>query len=183
MSGTIMHPSPADLDGYGCDAAFWCHLRDIGVQMVRAGGSKDATPLRAFGHQRNAALRRRGIEWNLTLPAWWAIWNDSGHWHERGVGRGYMMCRKGDKGAYEVGNVYIGPGVENLSAAAKKSDLPIGVARMAKGGSRPYRAYCNIAGKQRHLGTFATVAEAEAAYLAARNFDVALKAVPARRAA
>lgn len=175
MSGIIQSPTRGTLERFKCTAEEWCALRDIGHEMVRNGASPDTTPLRAYGHQRTAALNRRKIEWRLPLWQWWTIWRDSGHWHERGVGRGYMMCRVGDVGPYEVGNVYIGPGVENLSAAAKKCDLPIGVARVAKGKAKPYRAYCNIGGKQRHIGIFATVEEAEAAYLAAREYDLSLK--------
>lgn len=160
------------LDGYGCTNDFWIELRDLGLRMIEAGASKDATPLRAFQHQRFAASRRR-IGWKLTLPEWWSIWQDSGHWSERGVGRGYMMCRVGDIGSYEVGNVFIGPGVENLSAATKKYDLPIGVSRTYKSRINPYRAYCNIGGKQRHLGSFPTIEAAERAYLTALSLDTA----------
>lgn len=177
MTGLQNNPPAGRLAMYGCDASLWIELRDVGLAMVRAGASVDSTPLRAYAHQRNAAERRRNIEWKLTLPEWWGIWQASGRWAERGVGRGYMMCRRGDVGPYAVGNVYIGPGVENLSAAVKKTDLPIGVAYMKRGKAKtkPYRAYCNIGGKQRHIGTFATVGEAEAAYLAARDFDLMLK--------
>jgi hypothetical protein len=165
-------PTTKILEAYPCEREVWLKLHAIGKAMVSAGASADVVPLRAFQHQRYRAAKR-GIAWNLTLADWWSIWDQSGHWHERGLGRSYMMCRVGDNGAYEVGNVYIGPGAENLSAGAKKCDLPIGVARRANK-ARPYRAYCNIAGKQRHLGVFATVEEARAAYLAALAFDTVL---------
>jgi hypothetical protein len=175
MSGIMMNPPRRDLESFGCSVEQWRELRDLGNEMIKQGLGKECTPLRAYSHQRSCAVGKRKIEWKLTLPEWWAIWRDSGHWHERGIGRGYMMCRIGDKGAYEVGNVFIGPGVENLSAAAKKSSLPIGVARCAKGKVKPYRAYCNVGGKQRHIGVFATVDEARAAYLAALEIDLAMK--------
>lgn len=176
MTGLHKNLSPHLLEFYGCTTEFWIHLRDLGNKMVAAGASKDCTPLRAYQHQRQAAVVRRKIEWRLTLPEWWAIWEQSGRWQDRGVGRGYMMCRMGDKGAYAVGNVYIGSGVENLSAAGKKCDLPIGVAYRpgVKPHLKQYRAYCNVGGKQRHLGVFATVEEARAAYLSALAFDKAL---------
>lgn len=170
-----MNPSPAVLRSFGCTAEFWCRMRDLGRQMVRDGLPPERAPLRAFSHQRTAAIGRRGIEWKLTLPEWWAIWEESGHWHQRGIGRGYMMCRKGDVGPYEVGNVFIAPGFENLSAAARKHDLPLGVS-FKNGAGRPYRAHCNINGKQRHLGCFDTPEDAHAAYIAARDADMARKA-------
>lgn len=172
MSGIIMNPPKHSLETFRCTPALWRHLRDLGAAMVKAGASPDTTPLRAYSHQRHAALAKRGIAWNLSLAEWWAIWQASGHWAERGAGRGYMMCRNGDEGPYEVGNVYIGPGAENLAAAAKKELLPIGVARIRKGRAKPYRAVCWVAGKQRHLGCFATVAEARAAYLAGVEADL-----------
>lgn len=171
MTGRHKNPSARVLAGYQCTKEDWLTLRDIGLEMIAAGSSQDATPLRAYQHQRFAAVSRRDIGWNLSLMDWWKIWQDSGHWSDRGQGRGYMMCRKGDVGAYEIGNVFIGLGVENLSAATKKTDLPIGVAYMKKGVAKPFRAYCNIQGKQRHIGLFATPEEAERAYLQARALD------------
>lgn len=158
---------------YGCTKELWLELRDIGLAMIAAGKSADTTPLRAFTHQRDCSIRRRKIDWRLTLPEWWSIWEASGRWNERGMGRGYMMCRIGDRGAYEVGNVYIGPGAENLSAAAKKTNLPIGVAYSRKSKNNPYRAYCNIGGKQRHIGMFPTIEAAREAYVQARDLDMA----------
>jgi len=177
MTGLRKNPPDHILQKYNCTKEEWLLLRDIGLEMARAGASHDATPLRAYQHQKFAAEVKRGIEWKLTLMQWWEIWCESGHWEDRGLGRGYMMCRIGDVGAYEIGNVFIGPGVENLSAAAKKTNLPIGVAYVLKGREKRYRAYCNIQGKQRHIGLFATVEEAEQAYLLARKLDDELKQI------
>jgi hypothetical protein len=184
MSGVIQNPTKGALERFQCTAAEWCALRDIGHAMVRLGASPDATPLRAYSHQRNAALNHRRIGWELSLMQWWSIWTESGHWHERGLGRGYQMCRKGDIGPYAVGNVFIAPGAENLSAATKKSDLPIGVARTTKSKRKPYRAICWVDGAQRHLGCYATADEAHEAYLAAVEVDLALRSpTPMQRAA
>jgi hypothetical protein len=62
---------------------------------------------RAFnGQKRNA--KKRGIEWRLQYWEWLQIWEESGHWHERGKNAGeYVMARHGDKGPYEYGNVKI----------------------------------------------------------------------------
>jgi hypothetical protein len=177
MSGAhISLPTKKMLAAYPCDADLWRRLHAVGQEMVRQGSSPDIVPLRAFQHQRYRA-GARGIEWKLTLAEWWAIWEESGHWRERGIGRSFMMCRIGDLGPYEVGNVFIGPGVMNLSAAAKKTNLPIGVAYRGnrKRYSKPYRAYCNVGGKQRWLGVFKTADEAHAAYLEALLLDTALK--------
>lgn len=57
-------------------------------------------------HRQNA--KTRGIGWELTLKEWWDIWQESGHWHERGVGSGkYVMARNCDMGAYSKDNIQI----------------------------------------------------------------------------
>ena len=168
-------PTAKMLAVYPCDRELWLRLHAIGKSMVKLGHTGDVTPLRAFQHQRYRA-GRRGIEWKLTLAEWWEIWESSGHWHERGWGRGYMMCRIGDVGPYAVGNVFIAPGEENLSAAGKRSGtLPMGVAPCRSSKANPFMAYCNIDGKRTHLGVFPTAEAAHAAYLAARDFDRSLK--------
>lgn len=55
-------------------------------------------------HRANA--RRRGIEFNLSFDEWWEIWKP--YKGRSGVDKGKMcMCRNGDSGAYEAGNVRI----------------------------------------------------------------------------
>lgn len=52
--------------------------------------------------------KRTGIEFLLSFEEWMKIWEDSGHFHERGCHKGqYVMARYGDKGPYVVGNVKI----------------------------------------------------------------------------
>ena len=64
-------------------------------------------------HKSNA--KTRGIEVKLTFDEWKQIWLDSGKWDQRGRGADkYCMCRIGDKGCYEVGNVFIGLGKINV---------------------------------------------------------------------
>lgn len=59
-----------------------------------------------YTHFRNS--QRRGIEFNLSYEEWLTIWLYSGKLHLRGKHPGqFCMGRKGDKGAYEVGNVEI----------------------------------------------------------------------------
>jgi predicted DNA-binding protein YlxM (UPF0122 family) len=74
---------------------------------------------KAYLTQRRTA-KTRGIEFLVSLPEWCRIWRDSGHWHERGRGRGkYVMARYEDKGAYKIGNVEIILSTKNNSDAAR----------------------------------------------------------------
>lgn len=70
-------------------------------------------PTYAYWAQRKNA-QRRDIPWELNLWQWWTIWQKSGHWLERGRGRGYQMCRLNDIGPYSVDNVYIATGDDNM---------------------------------------------------------------------
>jgi hypothetical protein len=71
------------------------------------------SPKRRFQKQRINS-KRRGIPFYLTFPQWLRIWVRSGHLHESGKHCGqYCMARRGDKGAYEVGNVKIIPVEQN----------------------------------------------------------------------
>lgn len=70
------------------------------------------TPITKDAHRRFNAQRGtskvRGIPFLLTEAEWWKIWQESGHWPERGKGVGkYHMARFGDVGPYAVGNVKI----------------------------------------------------------------------------
>lgn len=68
-----------------------------------ARGFRD--PVAAYrAHAANAG--ERGIEFKLTFEQWWALWEP--HYGQRGTRVGQkVMCRTGDAGAYEVGNVRI----------------------------------------------------------------------------
>ena len=120
-------------------------------------------PTRAFAQQRSNA-KVRGIGWELSLWEWWLIWQASGHWHERGRGQGYVMCRRGDTGPYAVGNVFIAPARHNSSERRQKvSGLPIGVSKHRN----RFIAHRCIHGRTLRLGSFKSPEEAHAAYLAA----------------
>ena len=59
--------------------------------------------------------RTRKIPFLLTYEQWLTIWNESGKLAQRGRGANkFCMCRVNDTGAYEVGNVFIGTGRENV---------------------------------------------------------------------
>lgn len=70
-------------------------------------------PTYAFIQQRRNA-NQRGIGWELIFWQWWSVWQQSGHWGQRGRGNGYCMCRLNDVGPYAVDNVYIATGPENI---------------------------------------------------------------------
>lgn len=62
--------------------------------------------------------RGRGILFVLTFNDWLTIWQESGHLHERGKGRGqYVMARYLDLGPYSIPNVRIITCGENLAEA------------------------------------------------------------------
>lgn len=92
--------------------AFGCTKQKLdAIRSEHKSGSND--PLMLFKAQKRHAMRR-GVKWKLNFWDWWCIWQESGHWHQRGRGIGsYCMCRNGDEGPYAKGNVYIGTAVHN----------------------------------------------------------------------
>lgn len=74
---------------------------------------------RVFTQQKSNATAR-GIPFLLSFDVWWSVWQGSGHWEKRGKRAGqYCMCRFGDAGPYEIGNVFIGPVQENVGVAQR----------------------------------------------------------------
>jgi hypothetical protein len=60
-----------------------------------------------FNMQKYTAARR-GILFEFSFDQWWAIWESSGLWLERGRRKNqFVMARFGDKGPYALGNVEI----------------------------------------------------------------------------
>lgn len=99
---------------------------------------------RAYRTQRHNA-RNRGVPFLLTFDEWHAIWRDSGKLKERGRGIGkFCMSRRGDAGAYEVGNVFIQEHVANSQEGSALSrsgkTLPAGIQLKYPGAPNPYRA-------------------------------------------
>lgn len=82
-----------------------------------------ATPKGQYSvHKHNAKVR--DVPFELTFEQWWAVWQNSRRWDLRGNRHGrYVMCRCGDKGAYELGNVYIGLFERNFADARLKSAI------------------------------------------------------------
>jgi hypothetical protein len=92
------------------------HLTGLSPE-THGGFKRGETPLRQFQIHR-ATAKSRGIEFRLTFEEWEQWWRDSGHYHERGLHRGqYVMSRKGDIGAYELGNIDCVTTGENVAAA------------------------------------------------------------------
>lgn len=67
-------------------------------------------PLKAYRSHKSSA-ERRGIPFLLTLGEWMSVW--APHWERRET-ENLSMCRTGDKGAYELGNVRIDTQKENF---------------------------------------------------------------------
>lgn len=91
-------------------------IQDMAAITKAAGVnlSDDKHPTRKFLRQRQNA-KGRGIEFLLTFAEWWQIWQQSGHWDERGRGQGYVMARWADDGPYSADNVYICTSGQNFS--------------------------------------------------------------------
>lgn len=78
---------------YGCTNAERMRLARLGVT-------------RAWREHKNNC-KRDGISFEMKLYDWWRAWLASGHWEDRGVGRGYTMSRLDKSGAICVGNIRI----------------------------------------------------------------------------
>lgn len=136
------------------------------------------TPYGRYTQQKRGA-KKRGIAWDLTFEQWWLIWQESGHWNERGTtaGKNYVMARHGDVGPYAVENVAIIPHVQNtrdgLKNAFSKAARGLGeldgrIARIGQGRGWTFieglpNPYQVVVGKK-YIGLFGSAAEAEAAY-------------------
>lgn len=84
------------------------------------------TSPRARFCEHRCGARARGIPFLLTFEEWMKIWIDSGHWQERGLGRGkYNMARFGDVGPYAVDNVKIIKHEENSREGNKGKTVSI----------------------------------------------------------
>jgi len=188
---------------YGCSYQQYRELVDMGKEIMETGAGRERTPTGAWARQKHTA-GTRGVEWKLKLWDWWQIWQESGKWEQRGRGKGmYVMCRFGDKGAYEVGSVYIAKFEHNVSfqpnnpyrkghpdhdkvmdkvrekraSRRKSSRAKVGKHGLPVGvyaaASGRYRAQVFLSGKVNHLGTFDTVSEADAVITLALSVSAA----------
>lgn len=108
---------------YGCTKEQYTQMLEIGRRMTDGGVPFCRTPTGAWHSQRRTAMTRK-IPWEISLWDWWMVWQASGKWEQRGRGRGYMMCRKGDQGPYSLDNVYIATGAHNASLAHQLREKP-----------------------------------------------------------
>ena len=75
------------------------------------------TPKRKYLDQKWNAIKR-GIPFLISFDEWWSIWQQSGHWDQRGYRQGqYCMSRYNDIGPYSYNNVFIQPIVQNTKDA------------------------------------------------------------------
>jgi hypothetical protein len=83
------------------------HERDVAQHPPRVAPS-ELSQAKALYRAQTKYLAHRGIECTITFDEWWFIWQESGHWVDRGRERGqWQMHRRILKGPYAVGNVYI----------------------------------------------------------------------------
>ena len=99
---------------FGCTLDEFLHINETYWNRGRASVKNTKEPAWAYYH---AALNatKVSVEWNITFPDWWKIWQESGHWRQRGRGAGYCMARIGNSGAFEMGNVEIKTNGANFS--------------------------------------------------------------------
>jgi hypothetical protein len=71
------------------------------------------TPEGKYSVQKRHAKQRQ-IDWQFSFEEWWSMWEESGHWDNRGVGKGqYCMSRFGDRGPYSPTNCEIKLSTDN----------------------------------------------------------------------
>lgn len=132
-----------------------------------------STPLDKFEHQRQRA-KVRGIEWLLTFEEWWAIWQQSGKWPQRGrKGDQYVMARRGDVGPYSTTNVLICLQRQNSRDAHANGRIPARRRIPRAFAGRPVVGWTFRAGhknpyqvkfRDKYVGCYRTQQEAEAVY-------------------
>jgi hypothetical protein len=102
------------------------HMRRYGVNFETLKRLRAVGATRAWQEQRRNAMSR-GIGWHLTLGQWWAIWDASGKWEQRGRGAGkYCLARYADRGNYVHGNVWVCEFIENCREARSHAKPPTG---------------------------------------------------------
>ena len=96
-------------------------LANISVAVAasnRRRGEQDVARrlARSQWRQHKGNAKTRGVPFLLTFDEWWTVWKWSGKWHQRGTHEGqYCMSRFRDRGAYEIGNVFINLFARNTS--------------------------------------------------------------------
>lgn len=101
-----------------CRATYGCSCAEV---EALGPPTKSTSPAARFVMQRRNAKTRK-IPWLLTLPEWWDIWRQSGHWSERGKA-GFVMARYGDSGPYSAENVRIITASDNTREARQMDKI------------------------------------------------------------
>ncbi|MDP1702605.1 MAG: hypothetical protein Q8L53_16835 [Aestuariivirga sp.] len=116
LAARLVRRNQLCLKKYGCSLEQFAVLKKFHCEMRKRGDSYTVSPIGAFFTQKKNA-KNREIEWKLSLWEWWAIWQQSGHWLDRGrTADAYVMCRRGDVGPYSVENVYIDTASHNCAS-------------------------------------------------------------------
>ena len=117
-----------------------------------------------YDHKHNAS--KRNVDFLLTFDEWWKIWQDSGHWEDRGPHKGqYCMSRYGDIGPYSPTNVFIQLTSNNTSDAQNgipdlirqgiprttKEKAAISLATKGKSKSIIACPHCNLSGGSQNM--------------------------------
>lgn len=84
------------------------HVRGPRPHAWKSGPDpEDHKRYRTFIQQRNQA-QWRGETWSMTLDEWTQLWEQSGHWHDRGRSREcYCMTRRDQRESWTVDNAVI----------------------------------------------------------------------------
>lgn len=146
--------------------------RDLKKHGMTSEAIKQLSPLRRTDEAHPLALYRRwrqnirtqhGVKAiGLTFAEWWKIWQDSGHWGERGRGHGHWMARRDTSKPWTPDNIHIAagaavaaasyiahPAAERSVKAVKTKRERYGLGLMTKKGRRKYKAK-GFAGAQWH---------------------------------
>lgn len=131
-------------------------------QLVATGATQ------AWRKQKNSC-RLRGIAWELPFEDWWRLWQESGHWEQRGRSRdAYVLTRADYALPFSATNALI----TTFSDCCRRLQIATGsLQKRDKGGV--YHLYPNLArgwvaqARRKRLGYFASEAEARAAREAA----------------
>ena len=83
------------------------------VSEYGTSGRRDS-PMGRFQAQRKD-FQKIGVVWLLPFAQWWAVWQRSGKWQQRGRGNGYRLARINTARGYVLGNVQIIGGSDHMS--------------------------------------------------------------------
>jgi DNA-binding CsgD family transcriptional regulator len=99
---------------------YGCSYEQLKAIQGNFAPTKYGTPCAVY-RQKKQDAKNRNIEWQFTLLSWWAVWQASGKWEQRGRGaKRYCMARNGDSGPYSPDNVRIITGAENSAESFTK---------------------------------------------------------------